>query len=153
MEKSKALKQGRMSGAQGNLGFLAAHLLAITTRLLAKLRTYQFLLCRMCFKNNFDSSDSLFSLRLSGFILRSGNFLPDPFYPLVYSRYLPNLEFCNLYSSMSNASEQNVRSERYISSDLCPTCSRPASGFVRDFPKKCRRFPKEDPKKSRTSRM
>lgn len=64
----------------GNLGIFVAHLSAINARLLAKLRTYQFLLDRMFFKNNFDMSDSLFSLRLSGFIFRSGNFLPDPFF-------------------------------------------------------------------------
>ena len=32
----------------------------------------------MYIKGSFDVSDSLFSLRLSGFIFRSGNFLPDP---------------------------------------------------------------------------
>ena len=32
----------------------------------------------MYIKGSFDLSDSLFSLRLSGFIFRSGNFLPDP---------------------------------------------------------------------------
>ena len=65
---------------QGNLAFFAAHLSAINARLLAKLHTYQILLGRIPFKNNFDLSDSLFSLRLSGFIFRSGNFLPDPFF-------------------------------------------------------------------------
>jgi hypothetical protein len=64
----------------GNLAFFAAHLSTIITRLLLKLHTYQFVLCRMHLKNNFDMSDSLFSLRLSGFIFRSGNFLPDPIF-------------------------------------------------------------------------
>jgi hypothetical protein len=64
----------------GNLEFFAAHLSVINARLLAKLHTYQLLLRGMVFKNNFDLSDSLFSLRLSGFIFRSGNFLPDPYF-------------------------------------------------------------------------
>src|SRR5687768_15778276 len=64
----------------GNLAIFVAHLSTIITRLLPKLRVYQFVLGRMRFKNNFDMSDSLFSLRLSGFIFRSGNFLPDPFF-------------------------------------------------------------------------
>ena len=62
----------------GNLGFLVAHLSTIITRLLPKLHAYQFIHCRMYIKGSFDLSDSLFSLRLSGFIFRSGNFLPDP---------------------------------------------------------------------------
>ena len=62
----------------GNLRFFVAHLSAINARLLAKLHTYQILQGCMCFKNTFELSDSLFSLRLSGFIFRSGNFLPDP---------------------------------------------------------------------------
>lgn len=31
-------------------------------------------------------SDSLFSLRLSGFIFRSGNFLPDPYFFLIFRK-------------------------------------------------------------------
>jgi hypothetical protein len=65
-------------GDHGNLKILFAHLSAISARLLAKLHTYQVSLGSMVLKNNFDMSDSLFSLRLSGFIFRSGNFLPDP---------------------------------------------------------------------------
>jgi hypothetical protein len=68
----------KKEGELGNLVILVAHLSAIYAQLLAKLHTYQFLLCGMVLKTNFDMSDSLFSLRLSGFIFRSGNFLPDP---------------------------------------------------------------------------
>ena len=71
-------KNSTFNPHHGNLGFFAAHLSVINARLLAKLHTYQLLLRGMFFKNNFDLSDSLFSLRLSGFIFRSGNFLPDP---------------------------------------------------------------------------
>ena len=62
----------------GNFEISAAHLSTIFTQLLPKLHTYQFILFRVCLKGRFDMSDSLFSLRLSGFIFRSGNFLPDP---------------------------------------------------------------------------
>jgi hypothetical protein len=62
------------------LEFFAAHLSVINARLLAKLHTYQLLLRGKVFQNTFDLSDSLFSLRLSGFIFRSGNFLPDPYF-------------------------------------------------------------------------
>jgi hypothetical protein len=69
------IKKGR---DQGNFMILLARLSAINARLLAKLHTYQFIFCCMVFKNTFGMSDSLFSLRLSGFILRSGISLPDP---------------------------------------------------------------------------
>jgi hypothetical protein len=67
-----------MGSELGNLTILVTHLSAINAHLLAKLHTYQFILCSMIFKNNFGMSDSLFSLRLSGFIFRSGISLPDP---------------------------------------------------------------------------
>ncbi|SEN64031.1 hypothetical protein SAMN05660816_01135 [Niastella yeongjuensis] len=72
------MKGEQISGDLGNLEFLLTHLSAINAHLLAKLHTYQFLLCCILLKNNFGMSDSLFSLRLSGFILRSGISLPDP---------------------------------------------------------------------------
>jgi len=65
---------------QGKLAFFAAHLSAIYAQLLLKLHTYQFILWGMLFKNNFDPSDSLFSLRLSGFIFRSGTLTRSCFF-------------------------------------------------------------------------
>jgi hypothetical protein len=60
----------------GNLAFFAAHLSVINAQLLAKLHTYQLLPRGMNFKNTFDLSDSLFSLRLSGFIFDRVIFYP-----------------------------------------------------------------------------
>jgi hypothetical protein len=74
----KWYENGPKGARLGNLVIFAAHLSTICTQLLLKLHTYQVSRSRMSFKNTFDLSDSLFSLRLSGFIFRSGNFLPDP---------------------------------------------------------------------------